>query len=82
MIIATLLLASSFAADIGWLAGNWRGTMSGGQIEEVWTPSAGGVMMGIFRMLDPQGQALFYEFQVIEETASELASRSSTSAGL
>lgn len=73
MIIATLLLvfaADPALTDFSWLAGNWRGTMSGGQIEEVWTPSAGGVMMGMFRMLDPKGQALFYEFQVIEETAS------------
>ena len=60
---ATLILASSLIAepspppvpkpaDVTWLAGSWRGQMSGGQIEEVWTPLQGGVMMGMFRMLN------------------------------
>ena len=77
---ATLILASSLIAepspppvpklaDVTWLAGSWRGQMSGGQIEEVWTPLQGGVMMGMFRMLNAKGQASFYEFQIIEETA-------------
>ena len=47
--------------DLSWLAGTWRGALSdvkcGGQIEEVWTPSAGGVMMGMFRMVNAKGQA-------------------------
>ena len=74
-LIATLILASSLLADppkltdLTWLAGSWRGAMSGGQIEEVWTPSAGPVMMGMFRMVNAKGQASFYEFQIIEETA-------------
>lgn len=75
--IATLIFAATLSAapepqltDVSWLAGSWRGTMSGSRIEEVWTPAAGAVMMGMFRMVDPGGQALFYEFQVIEETAS------------
>ena len=59
--------------DLSWLAGSWRGALpdatSGSQIEEVWTPSAGGVMMGMFRMVNAKGQASFYEFQIIEETA-------------
>ena len=72
-IISTLILTMSLGAevklaDVSWLAGSWRGTMSGSRIEEVWTPSAGGVMMGMFRMVNPQGQAVFYEFQVLEET--------------
>ena len=41
-VIATLILSSS----LSWLAGSWRGQMSGGQIEEVWTPPAGPVMPG------------------------------------
>jgi hypothetical protein len=70
-LIAALILASSLSAevaDIAWLAGSWRGQMSGGKIEEVWTPSEGGVMMGMFRMVNAQGQASFYEFQIIENT--------------
>ena len=77
---ATLILASSLIAepspppvpklaDVAWLAGSWRGQVSGGQIEEGWTPSAGPVMMGMFRMVNAKGQASFYEFQIIEETA-------------
>ena len=70
-LIATLILASSLNAeltDIAWLAGSWRGQMSGGKIEEVWTPAEGGVMMGMFRMVNAKGQASFYEFQIIENT--------------
>lgn len=72
--IAVLILAASFSAepqlsDVAWLAGSWRGNLHGGKIEEVWTPQQGGVMMGMFRMLNPKGQANLYEFQIIEETA-------------
>lgn len=76
ILITTIILAGSFAneqvpklSDLSWLAGSWRGQMAGGKIEEVWTPAEGGVMMGMFRMVNAKGQAVFYEFQVIEETA-------------
>jgi hypothetical protein len=68
LILAALLSAEPKLADISWLAGNWQGRMSGGKIEEVWTPSEGGVMMGMFRMVNAKGEASFYEFQIIEET--------------
>ncbi len=72
--IALLLLAASLSAepqlsDVAWLAGTWRGNLYGGKIEEVWMPQQGGVMMGMFRMVNPRGQANIYEFQIIEETA-------------
>lgn len=76
MLLFTTLMVVGLAAEpgaqlaeVGWLAGSWRGTMAGGQIEEVWTPASGGTMMGMFRMQSPKGPAIFYEFQVIEQTA-------------
>jgi Domain of unknown function (DUF6265) len=35
--------------DLAWIAGSWRGTIDGGEIEEVWTAPAGGRMLGMFR---------------------------------
>lgn len=76
MFASTMILLAAWAAepaprlaDVAWLAANWRGTMGGGSIEEVWTAAQGGVMIGMFRMVNAKGQAVFYEFQVIEETA-------------
>ena len=75
ILTTTLWLVTAFAAepvaklsDVAWLAGPWRGDLYGGKIEEVWTPGIGGVMMGMFRMVNAKGQASIYEFQVLEET--------------
>lgn len=35
--------------DLAWIAGNWRGTLDGGLIEESWLPPAAGKMLGMFR---------------------------------
>jgi hypothetical protein len=36
-------------ADLGWLAGAWRGTLGGDAIEEHWTAPDDGEMVGVFR---------------------------------
>ena len=47
--------------DFKWIAGHWTGTGLGGVSEEMWSPPAGGAMMGSFRQLR-DGKVEFYEF--------------------
>lgn len=51
--------------DAAWLAGRWVGTGLGGELEEVWSPPAGGQMVGHFRLLR-DGKPQFYEFMLID----------------
>jgi hypothetical protein len=51
--------------DAAWLAGRWVGTGLGGTLEEVWSPPAGGQMVGHFRLLR-DGRPAFYEFILID----------------
>lgn len=51
--------------DAAWLAGRWTGTGLGGQMEEVWSPPAGGQMVGHFRLVQ-DGKPAFYEFILLD----------------
>jgi len=52
---------------IAWMAGNWKGQAFGGEAEETWSRPAGGMMMGMFRLVD-KGKVEFLEFeQIIEQ---------------
>jgi hypothetical protein len=51
--------------DAAWLAGRWIGTGLGGELEEVWSPPAGGQMVGHFRLL-VEGKPQFYEFMLLD----------------
>jgi hypothetical protein len=65
--IALLSVAAQSATieDAAWLAGRWTGTGLGGQLEEVWSPPAGGQMVGHFRLLQ-DGKPVFYEFILLD----------------
>lgn len=68
---------ASPAATIGqmaWLAGAWSGSGLGGDNEEIWSAPRGGVMMGMYRMLQ-DGQPVFYEFLTLGETDGSLTLR-------
>ena len=58
-------------ADMAWLQGRWTGDGLGGS-EEVWSPPAGGVMMGMYRLLK-DGKPIFYEFLMLTEESGSLA---------
>lgn len=60
--------------DAAWLAGRWTGTGLGGQLEEVWSPPAGGQMVGHFRLLQ-DGKPVFYEFILLDVVESGLRMR-------
>ena len=52
--------------QIGWLAGVWTGTLGSNEIEERWTPSAGGSMLAISRTIRA-GVMNAFEFLCIVE---------------
>jgi hypothetical protein len=57
-------------ADVSWLVGHWKGTGLGGVSEEIWSQPAGGVMMGMYRLVI-DGKPSFYEFiHLAEENGS------------
>jgi hypothetical protein len=53
-------------ADFAWMAGRWTGDGLGGQLEEVYSPPAAGVMLGHFMARDQDG-AGFYELITLRE---------------
>lgn len=53
------------AHPVAWLAGRWVGEGFGGDVEESWLPSAGGAMLGTFRLV-VDGAPAFYELMTIE----------------
>lgn len=55
-------------ADLAWLAGSWEGDgIGGGKALEVYSPAAGGQMVGHFTQLNPDGSVVFYEIISITE---------------
>lgn len=54
------------AADLSWMAGQWRGLRGEEEIEEHWSEPRGGAMMGMFRWLR-DGRVWFFEFLTLEQ---------------
>lgn len=57
--------------QVAWLAGHWIGEGLGGVSEEMWSPPAGGAMMGTYRLLK-DGAPVFYEFLLLVEEKGTL----------
>lgn len=81
--VALLLLAAPAAAqtarpvtieDAAWIAGRWIGEGLGGEVEEVWSPPAGGQMVGHFSLVR-DGAPVFYEIMLIDRQAEGLRLR-------
>lgn len=57
-------------ADFAWLAGRWIGEGLGGKVEEVFSPPAGGAILGHFQLWNDAGPR-FYELEnFVEENGS------------
>jgi len=61
--------------DIAWLAGSWRGSAFGGEVEEHYLPPRGGAMVGLFRLVTPGERVGFYEFILIEQAGEGVRMR-------
>jgi hypothetical protein len=76
LLLAALTACTAPAADapagkpqlvdsIGWLSGHWVMATSGGSVEELWLPAAGGTLYGVGRTLSGD-TTRFFEFLAIE----------------
>jgi hypothetical protein len=66
--------------DLAWLAGHWQGGSNGRVTEELWLPPAGGLMLGLNRVVGPEGKA-FFEYLRIEQTAEGVFYRATPRGG-
>ncbi len=57
-------------ADVGWLAGYWRGPGLGGDCEEIWSLPAGDRMQGIFTLSREGGLVFSEAMTLVEEEGS------------
>lgn len=64
--VSSPALRAASLADLGWLAGSWRGTIGEDPVEESWLPPVGGAMAGLFRW-SKGGQVYLYELLSFEE---------------
>ena len=58
--------ARAAIADLGWLAGDWGGTLGRATIEERWTPAAGGAMLAVSRTIKDDRLAAFEFLRIVE----------------
>jgi hypothetical protein len=57
--------------SIRWLIGHWKGPGLGGVSEEIWAEPAGGVIMGMYRLVQ-EDKPSFYEFILLAEENGSL----------
>lgn len=70
-LLLLLALASPKIDDLAWMSGHWSATVDGVQMEEVWLPPAGGMMLGMHR--DAKGEKASFEFIRIARTPEGIA---------
>lgn len=54
-----------------WIAGYWKGSAMGGEVEEIWSEPLGGTMMCTFKFVQ-DGKIIFYELETISEKEESL----------
>jgi hypothetical protein len=52
--------------DFAWLAGDWRSTDQNGIFEEHWSKLISHNMVGVSRLVNSKGQAIFFELMTID----------------
>lgn len=58
-------------SQIEWMTGHWKGEAFGGITEEIWSPSAAGAMMFVFRLII-DNEINFYEIGHVREIDDSL----------
>lgn len=58
--------------DYSWLVGSWEGDGFGGISHETWEKPVNGTMMGMYRHINKDGELVFYEFLLLDETGIRL----------
>lgn len=57
-------------ADVGWLAGSWKGTAFGSKFEQVWNPGSAGSMVGMFKLMKDDAVSFYELLLLVEENGS------------
>ncbi len=59
-------LSAQKLSDLDWMAGYWTSASpSGATMEELWTPSAGNLMLGLHRDVFPNGRSSFEYLRIV-----------------
>lgn len=66
------LAADPKVDDLKWMAGHWSATIDGVEMEELWLPPSGNVMLGLHRDVKP-GRSASFEFIRIAMTKDGVA---------
>jgi hypothetical protein len=75
ILLSLLLITSGYAQvktelkSLNFISGKWVGSMEWGDMEEYWSEAMGDTMVCAFRCVK-NGKVVFYEFIVIEQSAS------------
>ncbi len=64
-------LAGATIDQLAWMTGRWSGAEDDARLEEIWSPSDTGIMMGMFRWLNGDDPS-FYEFMLLKPGRSGL----------
>src|SRR5688572_31525415 len=64
--LALPLCAETKLSDLAWMSGHWAATIDDVEMEELWTPPRGGVLLGLHR--DISKKRTSFEFLRIAET--------------
>ncbi len=69
---AVALASASSINSLSWMEGTWRGKAFGGDLEEIFNAPAGGCVLGVSRILAPDGRLMQKEFMDISEQDGKL----------
>ena len=80
IVAASALLQASAPArarigDLAWMAGQWRGEAGGALSEETWAAPEGDAMVGMWRLVMPDGKTRIFELLVLREDEEGVALR-------
>ena len=56
--------------DLDWMSGYWKLSQGGTTLEELWTPAAGGMMVGLNRTVYANGRASFEFLRIVQTDSS------------
>jgi hypothetical protein len=64
--LALPLSAAPSIHDLRWMSGHWSATISGVEMEELWSEPKGGMLLGMHRDVRANGKASFEFFRIAE----------------
>ncbi len=66
LFFSTASLSAQTLSDLDFLAGNWTGTQGGVSMQEIWTSSPGGIIVGLHKDVFPNGRSSFEFLRIVK----------------